>query len=72
MGLSPWQLLMWIAGLELISIPLLIFLINSIIIGYFKIKEQHQAKMLKALGVMIESFGQKNGVVTDKIKEEEK
>lgn len=46
--LNPWQLLAWIVALELISVPLIIFCVNSIIIGYFKMKEQHSARIAKA------------------------
>jgi hypothetical protein len=59
MGLNPWQLLVWIAGLELISAPLLIFVINSAFVGWFRAKEQHQAKTLNALGSVIEEVGNK-------------
>ena len=55
--LNPWQLLVWIAGLELISVPLIIFMINAIVIGYFKVKEQHQAKFINALGELFKQAG---------------
>lgn len=55
--LNPWQLLAWIAGLELISIPLIIFTVNAIVIGYFKVKEQHQIKFMNALGGLFEKVG---------------
>lgn len=56
-SLNPWQLLVWIAGLELISIPLIIFMVNAIVIGYFKTKEQHQIKFINAIGGLFEKIG---------------
>lgn len=55
--LNPWQLLVWIAGLELISVPLIIFMINAIVIGYFKVKEQHQIKFINALSELLKQAG---------------
>lgn len=55
-ALNPWQLLLWIAGLELISVPLIIFTANAIMIGYFKAKENHIAKMLNAFSGTIENI----------------
>lgn len=55
-ALNPWQLLLWIAGLELISVPLIIFTANAIMIGYFKAKENHVAKMLNAFSATVENF----------------
>lgn len=48
--LTPWQLLLWIVCLEILSAPLIAVLINTVIVGYFKVKESHIAKMAKALG----------------------
>jgi len=58
MALTPWQMLIWIAGLELISIPLVVVTANSIISGYFKAKEMHFLKIIKALGEFLEKTGQ--------------
>lgn len=57
MNLSPRQLLAWIAGLEVISAPIIIFIFNAIMIGYFKAKEQHQSKMIGAFGKTVEAMG---------------
>ena len=56
-NLTAWQMLLWIAGLELISIPLCIFMFNSIMIGYYKIKEQHQTRFMKAISEVIAKAG---------------
>lgn len=48
--LNPWQLLLWIVGLELLSLPLIVGGINSAFNGYFKAKEQHVGKLAKAIG----------------------
>ena len=55
--MNPWQMLLWIAGLELISIPLFIFTINAIMIGYFKVKEQQQVKIMDGLSAVIKKAG---------------
>ena len=56
-SLNPWQLLAWIAALELISVPLIIFTVNAITIGKYKAQEQHQAKMIGTAGKVFETFG---------------
>ena len=50
MGLTPWQLLLWIAGFELITFPLLAALVASFFNGYFRAKEQHTSNMANAVG----------------------
>jgi len=65
-SLTPVQLLLWIAGLELISIPLIIFTVNAIFIGFFKAKEQHQGRMLNSLAKTIETIAK---TATEKIQE---
>lgn len=67
-SMNPWQVLVWIAGLEVISIPLVIFMVNAIVIGYYKVKEQHQVRMLNALGGLFEKIG--NDISSKKNKEE--
>lgn len=65
--LTPWQMILWIAGLELISIPLIIFTVNAIMIGYFKLKEKHAAELIGGIGKVFETLGND---LTKKIKEE--
>lgn len=65
-GLAPWQVLVWLMGLELLSAPIIIFTVNAISIGFFRAKEQHTARMLASFGKMLETMGGK----LDKIKEE--
>ena len=66
--MNPWQILLWIAGLELISIPLFIFTINAIVIGYFKIKEQHQVKIMNGLSEVLKKTGDDlTKMATDKL-----
>lgn len=55
--LSPWQTLLWIAALELISLPLIAGFVRSIIDGYFKAKEEHAGRVLNSLGKTIEQIG---------------
>ena len=73
--LSPWQLLVWIAGLEIISAPILIFIANSIMIGYYKVKEAHQKRVLGTTGKILETFTNElenkiKAVMPTKVKEE--
>jgi len=44
-NLTPWQLLLWIAAVLMISVPLISILINTIITGYFTAKEKHLYKI---------------------------
>lgn len=57
MHLNAWQLLIWIVGLELLSAPILVFIINSAANGYFKAKEQHYGRVAGAIGKAMESNG---------------
>lgn len=70
--LAPWQLLAWITGLELISAPLIIFTVNAIMVGYFKLKEQHHARMVGAAGKVFEKIGSELGDKLTNMKEEKK
>ena len=67
-GMAPWQVLVWILGLELISAPVIIFVANAINIGRYRAQEQHQARMIATLGKILEELGTK----LDKFKEEVK
>lgn len=57
MGLNSWQMLLWIAGLELISVPLIIFMANAIVIGYFKTKQNFIATTVRSFGKVLEDTG---------------
>ncbi len=57
MHLNAWQLLIWIVGLELLSAPILVFIVNSATNGYFKAKEQHYGRVAGAIGKAMESNG---------------
>ena len=39
-NLTAWQLLAWIVGLEIVSAPIIIVIVNSVVSGYFRYKEQ--------------------------------
>lgn len=65
-NMAPWQLLVWIMGLELLSVPIIVYVANAISIGFFKAKEQHQARMLNSLGNTFEKMGKD----LDKMKED--
>ena len=54
--LSPWQLMLWIVCLEVLSIPLIVILVNSIIIGYFKAKRDHIGKMANSFAKAFEKI----------------
>lgn len=65
-SLTPMQLLLWIAGLELISIPLIIFTANAIMIGFFRAKEQHQGRVANSISLSFEKIAKE---VSDKLNE---
>jgi len=67
-GMAPWQVLVWILGLELISAPVIIFVVNSINVGKYRAQEQHHARMIATLGKFLEEIGTK----LNKDKEEKK
>ena len=74
-NLSPWQLLLWIAGVELITLPLVIFCGKSIIHGYFESKREYLTSLLNAAGKTIEQMvkdGMPNKEETRNGKEEQK
>lgn len=52
--LNPWQMLLWIIGLELLSLPLIVAAANSIINAYYKAKEAHHGRILNALSKTID------------------
>lgn len=47
--LTPWQQLLWLVGAVILIVPLVTWGVVLIIRGYFNAKEQHLARMLKAL-----------------------
>lgn len=56
-NLNAWQMLLWIAGLEIISAPIIVTVANSIANGYFRAKEAHAARITKAFGTVLEKIG---------------
>lgn len=65
--MNPWQVLLWWVCIAAVTIPLIIFTVNAILIGYYKIKEQHIGKICKAFG---EVFSQAGSDILSKIKSE--
>lgn len=56
-NLTPWQMLLWIVGLEIISAPIIVTVANSIINAKYKAQELHMARMAKAVGGVLEKIG---------------
>ena len=54
--LSPWQLLLWIVCLEILSVPLIAILVNAIIVGYFKAKRDHFGKIATSFSKALEKI----------------
>ncbi len=48
--MEPWQLLLWIVALEIITLPLLVGFAKSIIAGYFAEKKKYVGDLARALG----------------------
>lgn len=67
-NLTAWQLLAWIVGLEIVSAPIIIVVVNSVISGYFRYKEQHVGRMAKAIGEAMEKTIK---TIENKVKKEE-
>lgn len=56
LNLTPWQLLLWIAAVLMISVPLISILVNTIITGYFTAKEKHVYKMTNNFSNVAKEF----------------
>lgn len=52
--LTPWQLLLWIAAVEMISIPLVVFMCTAINNAKNRAKEQHVARTFAMFGKAFE------------------
>lgn len=69
MEMSPLQTLLWIVGLELLSLPLIVGGVRAIIEGYFQSKEKHWTRVLTAAGNTIKKIGE--DIQTDEQNKEE-
>ena len=67
--MSPLQTLLWIVGLELLSLPLIVGGVRAIIEGYFQSKEKHWSRVLTAAGNTIKKIGE--DIQTDEQNKEE-
>ena len=61
---NPWMLLLWIIALVMALIPLLIILWSGLCAGYFKAKENHTSKIIKAFS---ETFKQASDILAKKV-----
>lgn len=52
--LTPVQLLLWIVGLELVSVPLIAFLVSWITNIIYKGREAHYLRIAKTIAKIIE------------------
>lgn len=68
---NPWMLLMWIIALVMALIPLLIILWSGLCAGYFKAKENHMSKIIKALSETIKQIANKTSGNGETDKKEE-
>lgn len=56
-NLNPWQTLLWIAALEIITLPLLVGFISSIFDAWFRAKEKSIGRLVRATGKMLTEIG---------------
>lgn len=68
---NPWMLLLWIIALVMALIPLLIILWSGLCAGYFKAKENHASKIIKALSETIKQVANKTSGNGETDKKEE-
>ena len=54
-GSNPWILLLWIVALAMVLIPLIVTLWISLLNAYYRAKEGHIGRLLKALEKTINS-----------------
>lgn len=66
-GMSAWQLLLWVAALVMILIPLLIILFNGISVGYFKAKEMFIGHILKSIAGTLEVISKEKKNAASKV-----
>ena len=52
-NLNAWQLLLWISGLEILSAPIIVTIVNSVQNNRYKAREAHIGRMSKAFGEML-------------------
>lgn len=52
---TPWQILLWIVALELVTAPLLCMIFSSVFNAYYRAKDAHIGRVLNALGKTIEA-----------------
>lgn len=71
LNLSPWQLLLWLFGFEIITAPIVVAVANAIQDGYFRAKERHFAKIMNAVVNTIEEIEKDLSEKAKKLKEEE-
>ena len=66
--LNPWQLLLWIIALEVVSIPLFIWFFGAVFSSYYREKEKHSGRMANAIGTALTKTANDNlGKLTDAI-----
>lgn len=82
--LGPLQLLVWIIALEVVTIPLLVWLTGALFATYFREKEKHSGRMANAVGTALtkaandnlskiaEAIGKVAQIKNDQNKKEEK
>ena len=51
---NPVFFMLWLIGLLILSMPIIVAGVNTIISGYFKAKEQHISKLAGAVGQAFE------------------
>lgn len=56
-SLTPVQMILWIIGVEVVSVPILAFLASWVISQYFKAKDISFARRLEGLGRMLQEIG---------------
>lgn len=47
-GFTAWTMLLWIIATAMVLLPILAIFCGSVISVYFKMKEQHQTRMIQA------------------------
>lgn len=53
---TPWQFILWIVCVEMVSIPLIAILVGTIINGYFRAKENHVSRVMNAAAKAFEKI----------------
>lgn len=71
-GFTAWTMLLWIIALAMVLLPIVAMFCGSVISVYFKLKEHHQERMIRAFSkVAAKAIEDVSGELINKAKEKQ-